>query len=134
MAKQLTIDDLPKDLLDEARDMLRGEDTEVQVIRWNGRMRVVGHVFPYEHSMDEKVLLTIKESDLFNEDERTENYINYFYKYPHWYKGKRNEAMLEKMKNDFDFDAKSGAFREPFGRMVDGDFVYKGETRLVVVK
>lgn len=31
--RQLTIETLPKPLLEEAREMLRGEDTEVQVIR-----------------------------------------------------------------------------------------------------
>ena len=50
MQDKLTIETLPKRILDEAREMLRGEDTEVEVIRWNGRMRVVGKVFPYEHS------------------------------------------------------------------------------------
>ena len=102
--KQLTIETLPKPLLEEAKEMLRGEDTEVQVIRWNRRLRVVGKVFPYEHSWDEKLLLTIREIDLFTETERTENYINYFHRYPAWYTGRRNEAMLERMRNDMDFD------------------------------
>lgn len=96
MKRQLTIETLPKRLLDEAREMLRGEDTVVEVIRWNGRMRVVGKVFPYEQSWDERVLLTIRETDLFTEAERTENYINYYHKYPSWYTGKRDEAMLER--------------------------------------
>lgn len=74
--KKLTIKTLPRPLLDEAREMLRGEATEVYVIRWNRRMRVVGKVFPYEHSWDEKLLLTIRETDLFTDEERTENYIN----------------------------------------------------------
>ena len=43
--KKLTIKTLPRPLLDEAREMLRGEATEVYVIRWNRRMRVVGKVF-----------------------------------------------------------------------------------------
>ena len=129
--KKLTIESLPKPLLDEAREMLKGEDTEVKVIRWNGRMRVVGKVFPYEHSWDEKHLLTIREADLFTDEERTENYINYFHKYPAWYKGRRDEAMLERMRNDMDFDQKTQTYREPLGRMVDGDFVYTGEFRMV---
>ena len=131
MNRELTIGTLPKHLLDEARDMLRGEDTVVEVIRWNGRMRVVGKVFPYEHSWDEKLLLTIRETDLFTDEERTENYINYFHKYPAWYKGKRDEAMLARMTQDMDFDPKTQTYREPFGRMVDGDFVYTGETRAI---
>ena len=131
MKGKLTIETLPKRILDEARDMLRGEDTVVEVIRWNGRMRVVGKVFPYEHSWDEKLLLTIREADLFTEAERTENYINYFHKYPTWYTGRRDEAMLERMRNDMDFDPKTQTYREPFGRMVDGDFVYTGETRAI---
>lgn len=131
--KQLTIETLPKPLLEEAKEMLRGEDTEVQVIRWNRRLRVVGKVFPYEHSWDEKLLLTIRETDLFTEDERTENYINYFHKYPSWYRGRRDEAMLERMRNDMDFDQRTLTYREPFGRIVDGDFVYTGETRKVKV-
>ena len=131
MNRELTIGTLPKHLLDEARDMLRGEDTVVEVIRWNGRMRVVGKVFPYEHSWDEKLLLTIREADLFTDEERTENYINYFHKYPAWYKGKRDEAMLARMTQDMDFDPKTQTYREPFGRMVDGDFVYTGETRAI---
>ena len=131
MKEKLTIETLPKRILDEARDMLRGEDTVVEVIRWNGRMRVVGKVFPYEHSWDEKLLLTIRETDLFTEAERTENYINYFHKYPAWYKGRRDEAMLARMTQDMDFDPKTQTYREPFGRMVDGDFVYTGETRAI---
>ena len=131
MNRELTIGTLPKHLLDEAGEMLRGEDTEVYVIRWNGRMRVVGKVFPYEHSWDEKLLLTIREADLFTDEERTENYINYFHKYPAWYKGKRDEAMLARMTQDMDFDPKTQTYREPFGRMVDGDFVYTGETRAI---
>ena len=131
MKGKLTIETLPKHLLDEAREMLKGEDTEVEVIRWNGRMRVVGKVFPYEHSWDEKLLLTIREADLFTEAERTENYINYFHKYPAWYKGRRDEAMLARMTQDMDFDPKTQTYREPFGRMVDGDFVYTGETRAI---
>ena len=131
MNRELTIGTLPKHLLDEARDMLRGEDTVVEVIRWNGRMRVVGKVFPYEHSWDEKLLLTIRETDLFTDEERTENYINYFHKYPAWYKGKRDEAMLARMTQDMDFDPKTQTYREPFGRMVDGHFVYTGETRAI---
>ena len=111
--------------------VLRGEDTEVQVIRWNRRLRVVGKVFPYEHSWDEKILLTIREADLFTEAERTENYINYFHKYPAWYTGRRDEAMLARMTQDMDFDPKTQTYREPFGRMVDGDFVYMGETRAI---
>ena len=133
-----TINDLPKAILDEAKEMLRGEDTEVYVIRWNRRIRVVGKVIPYEHSWDEKLLLTIREADLFTEEERTENYINYFHKYPAWYKGHRDEAMLEKMKKDTDykFDPKRGTLtcHEPFGRMVGGDFVYTGEFRVVVAR
>ena len=129
--KKLTIESLPRPLLDEAREMLKGEDTEVYVIRWNGRMRVVGKVFPYEHSWDEKHLLTIRQADLFTETERTENYINYFHRYPAWYTGRRDEAMLERMRNDMDFDQKTLTYREPFGRMVDGDFVYTGETRAI---
>ena len=131
MKEKLTIETLPKRILDEARDMLRGEDTVVEVIRWNGRMRVVGKVFPYEHSWDEKLLLTIREADLFTEAERTENYINYFHKYPAWYTGKRDEAMLARMTQDMYFDPKTQTYREPFGRMVDGDFVYTGETRAI---
>ena len=130
MKRQLTIETLPKRLLDEAREMLRGEDTVVEVIRWNGRMRVVGKVFPYEHAWDEKLLLTIREADLFTEAERTENYINYYHKYPSWYTGRRDEAMLERMRNDFDFDQKTQTIREPVGRMVDGDFVYTGEVKV----
>ena len=133
MKGKLTIGTLPKRILDEAREMLRGEDTVVEVIRWNGRMRVVGKVFPYEHSWDEKLLLTVRETDLFTEAERTENYINYFHKYPAWYTGRRDEAMLERMRNDMDFDQKTLTYREPFGRMVDGDFVYTGEFRMVKV-
>ena len=129
MKGKLTIETLPKNLLDEAREMLRGEDTVVEVIRWNGRMRVVGKVFPYEHSWDEKLLLTIREADLFTEAERTENYINYYHKYPSWYTGKRDEAMLERMRNDFDFDQETQTIREPVGRMVGGDFVYTGEVK-----
>ena len=131
MKRKRTIETLPKRILDEAREMLRGEDTVVEVIRWNGRMRVVGKVFPYEHSWDEKLLLTIRETDLFTDEERTENYINYFHKYPAWYKGKRDEAMLARMTQDMDFDPKTQTYREPFGRMVDGDFVYTGETRAI---
>ena len=131
MKGKLTIETLPKRILDEAREMLRGEDTVVEVIRWNGRMRVVGKVFPYEHSWDEKLLLTVRETDLFTEAERTENYINYFHKYPAWYTGKRDEAMLARMTQDMDFDQKTQTYREPFGRMVDGDFVYTGETRAI---
>ena len=129
MKRQLTIETLPKRLLDEAREMLRGEDTVVEVIRWNGRMRVVGKVFPYEHSWDERLLLTIRETDLFTEAERTENYINYYHKYPSWYTGKRDEAMLERMRNDFDLDQETQTIREPVGRMVGGDFVYTGEVK-----
>ena len=130
MKRQLTIETQPKALLEEAREMLRGEDTEVQVIRWNRRLRVGGKVFPYEHSWDEKLLLTIRETDLFTETERTENYINYYHKYPSWYTGRRDEAMLERMRNDFDFDQKTQTIREPVGRMVDGDFVYTGEVKV----
>ena len=129
--KKLTIETLPKRILDEAREMLRGEDTEVEVIRWNGRMRVVGRVFPYEHSWDEKHLLTIREADLFTGDERTENYVNLHHRYPPWYTGRRDEAMLARMTQDMDFDPKTQTYREPFGRMVDGDFVYTGETRAI---
>ena len=131
MKGKLTIETLPKRILDEAREMLRGEDTVVEVIRWNGRMRVVGKVFPYEHSWDERLLLTIRETDLFTEAERAENYINYFHKYPAWYTGRRDEAMLARMTQDMDFDPKTQTYREPFGRMVDGDFVYTGETRAI---
>ena len=131
MKRKLTIETLPKRILDEAMEMLRGEDTVVEVIRWNGRMRVVGKVFPYEHSWDEKLLLTIREDDLFTEAERTENYINYFHKYPAWYTGRRDEAMLARMTQDMDFDPKTQTYREPFGRMVGNDFVYTGETRAI---
>ena len=130
MKRQLTIETLPKRLLDEAREMLRGEDTVVEVIRWNGRMRVVGKVFPYEHSWDERLLLTIRETDLFTEAERTENYINYYHKYPSWYTGKRDEAMLERMRNDTDYDSATMTYVEPVGKMVDGDFVYTGEVKV----
>ena len=130
MQEKLTIDNLPKPLLDEARDMLRGEETEVYVIRWNRRMRVVGQVFPYEHSMDEKLLLTIREADLFTETERTENYINYYQKYPAWYTGRRNEAMLNRMRLDTELDSKEMVYREAVGHMVDGDFVYTGEIKI----
>ena len=131
MKGKLTIETLPKRILDEAREMLCGEDTVVEVIRWNGRMRVVGKVFPYEHSWDEKLLLTIREADLFTEAERTENYINYFHKYPAWYTGSRDEAMLARMTQDMDFDPKTQTYREPFGRMVGNNFVYTGETRAI---
>ena len=129
MTKTLTIDTLPRHLLDEAREMLRREETEVHVIRWNRRIRVVGQVFPYEHSMDEKLLLTIREADLFTEDERTENYVNYYHRYPAWYKGRRDDAILTRMRLDTELDSKAMVFREAVGHVVDGDFVYTGEIR-----
>ena len=133
MLEKLTIENLPKPLLEEAREMLRGEDAEVQVIRWNRHLRVVGKVFPYEHSWDEKLLLTIRETDLFTEDERTENYINYFQKYPAWYRGRRDEAMLQRMREAMDFDQATMTYTTPVGRMVGDDFVYTGEFRMVKV-
>ena len=130
MKGKLTIETLPKRLLDAVREMLRVEDNAVEVIKWNGGMHVVGKVFPYEHSWDERLLLTIRETDPFTEDERTENYINYFHKYPAWYRGRRNEAMLGRMRNDFDFDQETMTIREPVGRMAGGDFVYTGEVQV----
>lgn len=130
MKRQLTIEILPKPLLEEAREMLRGEETAVEVIKWNGRMRVGGKVFPYKHSWDEKLLLAIRETDLFTEAEHTENYINYYHKYPAWYTGKRDESMLERMRNEMGFDQETQTIREPVGRMAGGDFVYTGEVKV----
>ena len=134
--KQLTLENLPEEILAEAKEMLKGEDTEVDVIRWNRRIRVVGHVFPYEHSADEKLLLTIYEKDVYTDDERALNYINYYHKYPNWYKGARDGGILERMKQDaiYEFDKKTSTLtcREPYGRMVNGNFVYEGEFKTVV--
>lgn len=131
MTRKLTVESLPKPLLDEAREMLRGEETEVYVIRWNRRLRVVGQVFPHERSPDERLLLTIRQADLFTEAERTENYINYFHKYPAWYRGRRNEEMLGRMARDMDFEPQTQTCLMPFGRMVGDDFVYRGERRVM---
>lgn len=129
MERKLTIATLPERLLAEAREMLRGGEAEVEVIRWNGRLHVVGKAIPHEHSRDERVLLAIREADLFTGDERTENYVNLHHRYPPWYKGRRDEAMLARMAQDMDYDAATQTLREPFGRMVGGDFVYTGEFR-----
>ncbi len=132
---ELTLKTLPKPLLDEAKEMLKGEDTVAYIIIWNGRLRVVGEVIPYEHALDERLLLTIRETDLFTDDERAENYINHHQRYPSWYAGRRDEAMLERMANDTDyqFDPKHGmlTWRKPYGRIVNGDFVYSGDYELV---
>lgn len=37
------------------------------------------------------------------------------------------------MRKDMDFDQRTLTYREPFGRMVDSDFVYTGEFRMVKV-
>jgi len=124
-----TLNNLPQDILDEAKEMLRGEDTVVNVIRWNRKIRVVGHVFPYEHSMDEELLLTIHETDVFTDEERAENYINYYLKYPSWYKGLRDETMLQRMKEEMEYDAETQTMFMPYGRIVNGNFVYNGDRK-----
>ena len=134
--ENLTFDKLSKYMQAECRRLLEGEDTEVDVIRWRGRIRVAGHVFPYEHSWDEKVLLTVRETDVFTEAERTVNYIGCYYRYPAWYKGKRDQAMLDKMRLDFldanaTYDPEHPCYKQPVGRMVGQDFVYTGEMKTV---
>ena len=133
MEDKLTIENLPKRILREVKNMLRWAETEAWVICRYGMLAVVRKNYYCDESMDEKLLLIIREEDLFTEDERTKNYINYFHKYLAWHTGHRDEAMLERMRNDMDFDQKTLTYREPFGRMVEGDFVYTGEFRMVKV-
>ena len=133
MQDKLTIENLPKRILREVKDMLRGAENEAWVICRDGMLAVVRKNYYCDESMDEKLLLIIREEDLFTEDERTENYINYFHKYLAWYTGHRDREMLERMRNDMDFDQKTLTYKEPFGRMVNGNFVYTGEFRMVKV-
>lgn len=125
----ITIENLPKAVLAEAKELLRGDDDRVEVIRWNRRIRAVGHIFPYEHSMDERLLLTIRREDVFTEEEIICNHINRRHEYPANYRGKRDVAMLALMDADMDYDPATQTLYEPFGSMEDGDFVYRGERR-----
>ena len=88
--------DLPITLQKKVRKILRGEDTEVSVIRWNGRIRVVGKVYPHENARDEKILFTIHETDIFTVDECAENYINH---YLHQYYSKIRTARIRPCSN-----------------------------------
>ena len=107
MEDKLTIENLPKRILIEIKNMLRWAETEAWGISRYGMLAVVRKNYYCDESMDEKLLLIIREEDLFTEDERTENYINYFHHYPAWYTGRRDEAMLERMRNDMDFDQRT---------------------------
>ena len=130
MQDKLTIEILPKRILREVKDMLRGAENEAWVICRDGMLAVVRKNYYCDESRDEKLLLIIREEDLFTEDERTENYINYNQEYPSWYKGKRDRTVFRRMRRDMRLDKQAGIFYEPIGRLVNGDFVYNGEIRV----
>ena len=130
MEEKLTIENLPKRILREVKDMLRWAETEAWVICRCGMLAVVRKNYYCDESMDEKLLLIIREEDLFTEDERTKNYINYNLEYPSWYKGKRDRTVFRRMRKDMRLDKQAGIFYEPLGRLVNGDFVYNGEIRV----
>ena len=130
MQDKLTIENLPKRILREVKDMLRGAESEAWVICRYGMLAVVRKNYYCDESMDEKLLLIIREEDLFTEDERTENYINYNHEYPSWYKGKRDRTVFRRMHKDMRLDKQAGIFYEPIGRLVNGNFVYNGEIRV----
>lgn len=69
---------------------------EVTVSYENGQYSY-GVCLKKEYATDHEVLGTIYQSDIYNEVERMENYINTFCDYPIEYKGKRNYKMIKRM-------------------------------------
>lgn len=61
MQDKLTIENLPKRILREVKDMLRGAESEAWVICRYGMLAVVRKNYYCDESMDEKLLLIIRE-------------------------------------------------------------------------
>ena len=61
MQDKLTIENLPKRILREVKDMLRGAESEAWVIRRDGMLAVVRKNYYCDESRDEKLLLIIRE-------------------------------------------------------------------------
>lgn len=66
------------------------------------------------------------------DDSQIENYINLHHRYPLNYKGRRNEHMLAKMGQDLFFDEKEQILYVPYGRLIEGTFVYLGEKKGII--
>lgn len=117
---------LPAHIIEEAKMMIRN-GLVCHVIRRNGRFVCVNSLRDGPHAIRETYVCQVMETDVFSEEGRIENYINLHIEYPDGYTGRSDQDMLDRMRNDVEFDAKTGTLYIPYGRMVDGNFVYEGE-------
>lgn len=89
--------ELPKDIQDRIREHLK-VFPKVEVYYEYGEYRfgicLKKHYAPYHEFIG-----TFKDTDIFTEEERTENYIENFHDYPIWYKGKRDYKALRERFN-----------------------------------
>lgn len=96
--KKLTIErmvTLPQETQERIKETLKAYD-EIFVSYENGNY-CFGTCIKKDYAQDHEVLGTIYASDIYNEVERMENYINTFCDYPIEYKEKRDYKMIKKM-------------------------------------
>lgn len=64
--------------------------------QYGGYHYTTGHVLTAVYPSDFKFCGTVKDEDVYTEDELLLNYVNNFYSYPITYKGVRNYLILKK--------------------------------------
>lgn len=85
---------LPADTQEQARSLLKVFD-EVHITYEYGKYNVSSGIGIYAtYAPDHCFLGTVRATDIFTEDERTQNYLESFHDFPPWYKGKRDYFAL----------------------------------------
>ena len=92
------INNLPVNIKNEIMETLRAYNT-VNVWYENGEYHVMtGSCIKAQYGKDHQFIGTVNASDVYNEDERTENYCNSFADFPAGYKGLRDYPMMREIK------------------------------------
>lgn len=90
------LNEFPSEVVDKALSTLRCY-SEVMISYEYGDYHVSSSCcIKARYGSDHKVFGVVRQTDVYTEAERTQNYIECFHDYPIWYKGKRDYAALRK--------------------------------------
>ena len=124
MNKKEVLNSLPVEVMNKIKGILKAY-RECDLYFENGRYEVkTGSILKAEYSNDYKFICTFYTGDIYSEIEMIENYINEFCDYPSDYKGKRDYAMLNKMRDEREYDFIEDTVTKWVGKInKEGNFV-----------
>lgn len=124
MTNKNLLNTLPNDIIEGVKSTLKAYD-KCNVIYQNGKYNVrVGYSLTKEYAEDFKFIGEFVKEEVFSENEIIENYINEFNCYPANYKGAKSYTLVNKMREEKEFDWDNNTVTRWVGKINElGDFV-----------